>query len=194
LGNCNPARIELADRESWLDGTALPVRLQRHRTAAVPYRLGIRRQRDGALLALRQRPAHLHRREPDTAIGHNAAGGWMVLAMLAMLAVQVATGLCANDDGDTEGPLFKYVSKDRSDWLSHIHAVNFKVIQIAVLLHIVAILIYLGLKRHDLVRPMITGRKHLPEALQPPMLASPMRAVVLFAVAAVAVGVAVNAL
>jgi hypothetical protein len=72
--------------------------------------------------------------------------------------------------------------------------VNFKVIQIAVLLHIVAILIYLGLKRHDLVRPMITGRKHLPEALQPPMLASPMRAVVLFAVAAVAVGVAVNAL
>jgi cytochrome b len=145
-------------------------------------------------VAALQHLAHLHRREPDTEIGHNAAGGWMVLAMLAMLAVQVATGLCANDDGDTEGPLFKYVSKDRSDWLSHIHAVNFKVIQIAVLLHIVAILIYLGLKRHDLVRPMITGRKHLPEALQPPMLASPMRAVVLFAVAAVAVGVAVNAL
>jgi cytochrome b len=147
----------------------------------------------GPIAALRHL-AHLHRREPDTAIGHNAAGGWMVLAMLAMLAVQVATGLCANDDGDTEGPLFKYVGKDRSDWLSHIHAVNFKVIQVAVLLHIVAILIYLGLKRHDLVRPMITGRKHLPEALQPPRLASPLRAVVLFAVAAVAVSVAVNAL
>jgi cytochrome b len=147
----------------------------------------------GPIAALRHL-AQLHRREPDTAIGHNAAGGWMVLAMLAMLAVQVATGLCANDDGDTEGPLFKYVGKDRSDWLSHIHAVNFKVIQVAVLLHIVAILIYLGLKRHDLVRPMITGRKHLPEALQPPRLASPLRAVVLFAVAAVAVSVAVNAL
>jgi cytochrome b len=147
----------------------------------------------GPIAALRHL-AHLHRREPDTAIGHNAAGGWMVLAMLAMLAVEVATGLCANDDGDTEGPLFKYVGKDRSDWLSHIHAVNFKVIQVAVLLHIVAILIYLGLKRHDLVRPMITGRKHLPEALQPPRLASPLRAVVLFAVAAVAVSVAVNAL
>jgi cytochrome b len=147
----------------------------------------------GPIAALRHL-AQLHRREPDTAIGHNAAGGWMVLVMLAMLAVQVATGLCANDDGDTEGPLFKYVGKDLSDWLSHIHAVNFKVIQVAVLLHIVAILIYLGLKRHDLVRPMITGRKHLPEALQPPRLASPLRAVVLFAVAAVAVSVAVNAL
>jgi cytochrome b len=147
----------------------------------------------GPIAALRHL-AHLHRREPDTAIGHNAAGGWMVLAMLALLAMQVATGLCANDDAVTEGPLFKYVGKDRSDWLSHIHAVNFKVIQVAVLLHIVAILIYLGLKRHDLVRPMITGRKHLPEALQPPRLASPLRAVVLFAVAAVAVSVAVNAL
>ena len=50
------------------------------------------------------------------------------------------------------------------------------------------------LKRHDLVRPMITGRKHLPEALHRPALVSPMRAVVLFAIAAVAVGVFVNAL
>ena len=52
------------------------------------------------------------------------AAGWCCV-MLALLAVQVATGLCANDDGDTEGPLFNYVGKDRSDWLSHIHAVNF---------------------------------------------------------------------
>ena len=71
-------------------------------------------------------------------------------------------GLCANDDGDTEGPLFAYVGKDWSDWLSHIHAVNFKLIKIAVIAHIVAILAYAVLKRHDLVRPMITGRKHLP--------------------------------
>ena len=106
-----------------------------------------------------QHLAHLHRREPDTEIGHNAAGGWMVLVMLALLAVQVATGLFANDDADTEGPLFSYVGKDRSDWLSHIHAVNFTLIQIAVVAHIAAILIYAVLKRHDLVRPMITGRK-----------------------------------
>ena len=35
----------------------------------------------------------------------------------------------------TEGPLFGYVGKDWSDWLSHIHAVNFTLIQIAVLVH-----------------------------------------------------------
>jgi cytochrome b len=138
--------------------------------------------------------AHLHRPEPDTGIGHNAAGGWMVVAMLALLAVQAATGLCANDDGDTEGPLFGYVGKDWSDWLSHIHAVNFTVIQIAVLAHIAAIVAYAVLKRHDLVRPMITGRKHLPDAVTPPLLVSPVRAVVLLAVAAGIVGLVVNSL
>ena len=135
------------------------------------------------IVALRQL-ARVRRREPDTTIGHNAAGGWMVLVMLALLGVQAATGLCANDDVDTEGPLFKYVGKDWSDWLSHIHAVNFRIIEIAVALHIVAILIYLGVKRHDLVRPMITGRKLLPDVLDPPMLVSPLRAAVLFAIAA----------
>ena len=136
--------------------------------------------------------AHLLRREPDTEIGHNAAGGWMVLVMLALLVVQVATGLCANDDANTEGPLFNYVGKEWSDWLSHIHAVNFMLIQIAVALHVVAILIYLGLARHDLVRPMITGWKLLPDVLSPPRFVSPVRAVVLFAIAVGLVGVAVN--
>jgi cytochrome b len=136
--------------------------------------------------------AHLLRREPDTEIGHNAAGGWMVLVMLALLAVQVSTGLFANDDANTEGPLFSYVGKEQSDWLSHIHAVNFMLIKIAVVLHVVAILIYLGLARHDLVRPMITGRKLLPVALSPPRLVSPLRAAALFAIAVGLVGVAVN--
>ena len=138
--------------------------------------------------------AHLHRREPDTEIGHNAAGGWMVLVMLALLAVQAGTGLFANDDGDTEGPLFNYVGKDWSDWLSHIHAVNFKLIQIAVVLHVLAVLGYFVLKRHDLVRPMITGEKYLPMGTHGPALASPLRALVVFLLAAAAVSAAINAL
>ncbi len=73
--------------------------------------------------------AHLRRPEPDREIGHNAAGGWMVLVMLALIGVQAGTGLFANDDGDTEGPLMHLVGKDRSDWLSHIHSLNFKLIE-----------------------------------------------------------------
>ncbi|MEA2791887.1 MAG: hypothetical protein QOG73_4293, partial [Acetobacteraceae bacterium] len=64
--------------------------------------------------------AHIRRREPDLEIGHNAAGGWMVLVMLALLGVQAGTGLFSNDDANTEGPLMHLVGKGRSDWLSHI--------------------------------------------------------------------------
>jgi len=138
--------------------------------------------------------AHLHRREPDTEIGHNAAGGWMVLLMLVLLAVQAGTGLCANDDGATEGPLFNYVGKAWSDWLSHVHSINFTLIQIAVVLHILAILAYAVLKRHDLVRPMLTGEKYLPMGTQGPVLARPWLALVVFAIAVAVVGAVVEVL
>ncbi|HTI79031.1 MAG TPA: cytochrome b/b6 domain-containing protein [Acetobacteraceae bacterium] len=136
--------------------------------------------------------SRLHRREPDTELGHNAAGGWMALVMLVLLAVQVGTGLCANDDVMNEGPLFNYVGKDWSDWLSHIHAVNFTLIQIVASLHVLAILAYALVKKHDLVRPMVTGLKRLPIGTTPPRLASPLLALLLFAIAIAAVALLVT--
>jgi len=127
---------------------------------------------------------HLHRREPDTEIGHNAAGGWMVLVMLALIGIQAGTGLFANDDANTEGPLMHFISKDQSDELSRIHLLNFNLIEIAVLLHVVAILTYLVLKRHNLVGPMITGLKRMPDGTAAPRLRSPLLAVAVLGVAA----------
>jgi cytochrome b len=39
-------------------------------------------------------------------LGHNPLGGWSILAMMLALFVQVGTGLFANDDILTEGPLY----------------------------------------------------------------------------------------
>jgi cytochrome b len=114
--------------------------------------------------------------------------------MLVLLAVQAGTGLCANDDGATEGPLFNYVGKAWSDWLSHVHSINFTLIQIAVVLHILAILAYAVLKRHDLVRPMLTGEKYLPMGTQGPVLARPWLALVVFAIAVAVVGTVIEVL
>ena len=97
-------------------------------------------------LAAARHLLRLVRREPDTETGHNAAGGWMVLFLLAILFVQVGTGLCANDDILTEGPLARIVGKERSDWLTHIHYLNFTLIEIAVSLHVLAIITYRVLK------------------------------------------------
>jgi cytochrome b len=122
--------------------------------------------------------AHLRRREPDREIGHNAAGGWMVLVMLALIGVQAGTGLFSNDDSDTEGPLMHLISKDQSDWLSHIHYLNFKAIETVIVLHVLAIVAYAVLKRQNLVRPMVTGTKLMAEDAAAPRLVNPVWALV----------------
>ena len=115
----------------------------------------------------------LFRREPDLEIGHNAAGGWMVIALLALLAGETVTGLFSNDDIAAAGPLAKYVTKPTSDLLSGLHDRGWDILLGAIGLHVLAIMVYAVVKRQDLVRPMITGKKRLPATLRPPRQASP---------------------
>lgn len=102
---------------------------------------------------------------PAHVVGHNPLGGWMVLAFLASLAVQAGTGLFANDDIATEGPLAALVSKEASDRLTSIHRWNLKLLLLLVALHVAAVLYHRFVKREDLIRAMITGVKHVPEAV-----------------------------
>ncbi len=128
--------------------------------------------------------ADFRKREPDDEIGHNAAGGWMVLVMLALLAAQVGTGLFSNDDFVTQGPLAHFVDKAVSDRISGWHGLNFKLLLGAITLHVLAIAAYALIKRHNLVRPMITGRKRLPGNTRQPRMASSLLAAALVVLAA----------
>ena len=136
--------------------------------------------------------AHITRREPDGTIGHNAAGGWMVIVILVLLLVQAGTGLFSNDDIMNDGPLVPLVGKSWSDWFTYIHSINFKLIEFAVLLHVVAIAAYAVLKRQNLVRPMLTGSKRLSTELGSPRIASIWRALAALAAALAAVAALVN--
>jgi len=100
--------------------------------------------------------------------GHNPLGGWMVVALLVCLLVQAGTGLFANDDIMTEGPLYKWVSKQTSDTLSSIHSANFYVLAALMALHIAAALYYLMGKGQNLIASLFTGRKQLPEGQDAP--------------------------
>lgn len=142
-----------------------------------------------ALRHLRELPRH----RSDSIIGHNAAGGWMVIVLLLLLSVQVGTGLCANDEISAQGPLANLVGDRWSDNLTHIHSVNFKLIEAAIVLHLLAILAY-RLLGHDLLRPMITGWKRLPSAAASPRMASPLLALAILVIAALAVAVGIRAL
>jgi len=91
--------------------------------------------------------------------GHNPLGGWSIIAMLFALLVQAATGLFANDDIITEGPLFDRVSKATSDGLTRIHKLNEEVIIALVSIHLLAVVFYVFFKRENLLKPMVTGVK-----------------------------------
>ena len=103
--------------------------------------------------------AKLVHRDSPRSLGHNPLGGWSILAMLVSLFVQVGTGLFANDDILFQGPLYHWVSKETSNWLTRIHLLNKYVIIVLVVTHICAVLFYLLAKRENLLKPMITGTK-----------------------------------
>jgi len=113
-------------------------------------------------------------------------GGWSVLAMLAALLLQVATGLFANDDIFIEGPLYPWVSKATSDLLTRVHLINQGVILCLIGLHLTAVFFYWVVKRDNLIRPMVTGRKHWPVSA-PASENAVGRAVVVMALAGAAV-------
>jgi cytochrome b len=99
----------------------------------------------------------LLRKDAPKFLGHNPMGGWSVMAMVAALLVQAGTGLFANDDIATQGPLFGWVSKATSDWLTGIHLFNKGVILFLLALHLSAVLFYLLIRHDNLIAPMITG-------------------------------------
>ena len=104
--------------------------------------------------------AHLRARRPSYWPGHNPLGGWSVIAMLAVLAGQVASGLVADpDDYINVGPLASYVDASTRKAAVGWHHTGATLILILVGLHISAILYYRIWKREDLVRPMLTGWK-----------------------------------
>jgi cytochrome b len=130
--------------------------------------------------------AHLFRREPDAQIGHNPAGGWMVLLLLALLLAEVLTGIVDNNDIADAGPLTDLMPAPLADAISDLHTLLWDALLAAVALHLAAIATYAAIKGHHLLRPMLTGRKQLPAPATPPRIASSVLALVVLAGSAVA--------
>lgn len=104
----------------------------------------------------------LFRREPSYWFGHNPLGALSVLAMLAALIAQAATGLVADpEDFINTGPLAAQVSTATSRKAAGLHELISSLILLLVVLHVGVILFYRYWKREDLVRPMLHGRKRV---------------------------------
>lgn len=137
--------------------------------------------------------AALLRGEADTTPGHNPAGGWMVVLLLALLLAQGVTGLFSDDAELYRGPLADWAGYEASEIISAWHQRIFDLLMIAAALHVAAIATYRFAFGKRLVGPMVTGVAHLPEgsaaAREPPRMGSAVLAALLFG-AAGALGVA----
>jgi cytochrome b len=92
-------------------------------------------------------------------VGHNPAGGLMVIVMLLLVALQAGTGLFASDDIVWSGPYNPAVSGATAERLTSLHHANFNWILATVALHILAIAFYGVVKKQNLAVAMLTGMK-----------------------------------
>ena len=130
--------------------------------------------------AVRRQLAALRSREPDDEIGHNAAGGWLLLVTLGLLAVLVVTGLLGAGPG-AAGPWAGWVSPGAAASLAGWHALSFVLLLGAVGVQVALAVAAAVFKNHDVVQPLLTGKKRLPANLRQPRFASPLLAAAVFA-------------
>jgi len=90
-------------------------------------------------------------------------GALSVLALIALTLVQATTGLFADDDVMTQGPLAHLVSFSTREWITSWHKLNFNLLLGMIVLHVLVIALYWRLGRQNLLRPMVTGDACAPE-------------------------------
>jgi cytochrome b len=91
--------------------------------------------------------------------GHNPLGALSVLAMLAALLFQAATGLFANDEIASAGPFYGWIAPGTSNRITGLHEANSNLLLGLVVLHLCAVAWYVRVAGRPLVRAMLTGRK-----------------------------------
>ena len=95
--------------------------------------------------------------------GHSPLGALSVFALLAVLAAQVATGLVADDEIASVGPLNRFVAGTLASAATGWHKGWGQWLIFGLVgLHVAALLFYRFAQRRDLLGPMLRGDKRLP--------------------------------
>jgi cytochrome b len=84
-------------------------------------------------------------------LGHNPLGALMILLLLGCLVGTAVTGIMTG-----------YEQLFGDDLIEELHEIFAKALQIAIFIHVLAVIVLDRLTRGDLIRAMITGRKRVP--------------------------------
>lgn len=98
-------------------------------------------------------------------VGHNPAGGWMVVALLATLLLTTVTGLLTYGIGENMAGPFAALSGNPggfwSEAMEEVHEFLAHFTLLLVFVHVAGVVVSSLLHRENLVRAMLTGRKPL---------------------------------
>jgi len=100
-------------------------------------------------------------RHPRHYLGHNPAGGAMVIALLVSLLITVGSGL-ATYGAEGSGPIapwFWHLGVELEEAFEEVHEFFANLTVVLVVVHIAGVVISSRLHRENLIGAMITGRK-----------------------------------
>jgi cytochrome b len=102
------------------------------------------------------------RGRPQRYVGHNPAGGWMVVALLATLSVALASGVLLQAVLEFDGPLAGVLisaSDPFVDSVREVHRRSVHVLYGLVPLHVIGVALASAQHRENLTWSMVTGYK-----------------------------------
>jgi cytochrome b len=105
--------------------------------------------------AARSYAGALMRLRPPRFLGHNPLGGWMIVALLAVVLLTAATGMTA---GGLLGPALARPAEE-------VHEALGSLLQILIAVHVVGVLVDWFLTGDNLIAAMIGGRKRAEAAI-----------------------------
>jgi cytochrome b len=95
-------------------------------------------------------------------LGHNPAGSWMIVALIAVVMAQAVLGLFTLEHNEvTAGPLQRLIldNEAMTKLVQTLHGRGFYIILGLVALHVLANVLYQHLAKDKLITAMVTGRK-----------------------------------
>jgi cytochrome b len=92
-------------------------------------------------------------------IGHNSVGGLILPTVIILVGLQAISGLFTTDDIVYSGPYYDSANTKIQEWMQWLHHNIFDVLLAIIGLHLVAIGWYLVFVKHNLIGPMLDGKK-----------------------------------
>lgn len=105
----------------------------------------------------------IFKNRPDHHTGHSPMGAYMVFALLALSFTLVITGLISQGWTEYEGPLWamNIMPGDAlGRWSENVHEALPDILIVFIVLHLLGVLLASAQHQVNLIRAMITGKKH----------------------------------